>query len=689
MSPGGDLNLSGRGRTVAIVQARMGSRRLPGKVLRLLAGSPMLEHVLRRAAAAPGIDAVVLATSTAPEDTPVAALATALGFPVHRGSLDDVLDRFHGAALAQSATVVVRLTADCPLLDPAVIGEVVALRAHTGADYASNVHPPTFPDGLDCEVFTHAALNAAWREAVRPADREHVTPFLYTSGERFRCVNLARCVPCADVRLTVDEADDAARVESILLRLPPDDFSHGTVLKVLEALSESALFNAGPPRNQGYAMSLFNHPFSARAHRVIPGGAHTFSRGDDQLPLEAPRGFVSGKGARVRDVDGREWVDWGMGINNVLVGHAEDPIDDAAVAAIRGGQAFTRPTPREVELAERLVAHFPGMDMCKFAKNGSDPNSAAIRLARAVTGRDLIGYDETAPFLAIHDWFIGRTVVNAGVPQVIRDLAVPFRLNDVPSVDTLFDTHGPRLACVILEVAREKAPAPGFLAHLRARCDQNGTVLIFDEVVTGFRYSLHGLYSTLGVTPDLLSIGKGMANGYAIAALLGRRELMERGGIRHRHERVFFLSTTNGPEQSALAAAAATLDFYESHDVIGRLADVGRRMRAGLAEAAKRHGVSRFVGTVGDYDNRPLLSILGSTGDPDMAFRTLFVQELCRQGVFMPYVCPSFRHTASEMDQTFAAFDAACAVLARAHEAGTTDGLLNGPAAQPVFRKYN
>lgn len=678
-------------RTVAIVQARFSSRRLPGKVLRPLAGEPMLTHVLRRAACIPGVDAVCLATSTNPDDDAVAELAASLGFTVYRGSLDDVLDRFRGAAEAMQADICVRITADCPLLDPFVVGAVLDLRARTGADYASNVHPPTFPDGLDCEVFTREALEFAWREANTPAQREHVTPFLYQSGDRFQCVNLTRHMARPDARLTVDDEDDVTLVSTLLdcLEGPaPQCYRHDEVLNILDATPPPDLGRARL-RNEGYATSLQRHPFTERAHAVIPGGAHTYSRGDDQLPLEAPRGFVKGKGARVHDVDGREWVDWGMGINNVLIGHAEEAIDDAAIAAIRCGQAFTRPTPHEVELAERLVAHFPGMDMVKFAKNGSDPNSAAIRLARAITGRDLIGYDETAPFLSIHDWFIGRTVVNAGVPQAIRDLSVPFRLNDTASVDALFDAHGPRLACVILEIARDKRPAPGFLERLRRRCDANGTLLVFDEVVTGFRYALRGLYSELGVTPDLLSIGKGMANGYAIAALLGRRVYMERGGIRHDQERVFFLSTTNGPEQSALAAAQATLEFYLQQDVIGRLSEVGRAVRKGLDEAAARHGISHRVGTLGDYDNRPLLNLLGPDGAPSFPFRTLFLQEMCRHGVFMPYICPSFRHGQSELDQTLEAFDRACEVQARALEAGTTDGFLHGPAARPVFRKRN
>jgi glutamate-1-semialdehyde 2,1-aminomutase len=398
---------------------------------------------------------------------------------------------------------------------------------------------------------------------------------------------------------------------------------------------------------------------------------------------------VRGKGARVWDTENVEYVDWGMGINNVLIGHAEDIIDDAAIAAIRNGQAFSRPTPLEVEVAEAILELFPAMDMVKYGKNGSDANTSAVRLARAITGRDLIAYDETAPFLAIHDWFIGKTAVNAGVPKAIQDLCAGFRFNDAASVERVFAEHHGKIACVVMEVCRDVKPAPGFIETVRRLCTQNGTLLVFDEVVTGFRYALNGAHSLFGVTPDFLSIGKGMANGYAISAILGKREYMERGGIQHDKERVFFLSTTNGPEQSALAATLATIRFYKSNDVIDRIHASGKAVMEGLASAAERHGISEFVSATGDFSCRPFLKFLGSDRQASPAYRTLFLQETMARGVFMPWVCPSFRHSSSEIARTCEAFDGACAVYARALEAGSVDGLLVGPAVQPVFRRFN
>lgn len=429
--------------------------------------------------------------------------------------------------------------------------------------------------------------------------------------------------------------------------------------------------------------------FSRRAHRLIPGGAHTYSRGDDQFPALAPRAFVRGKGARVWSATGVEYVDWGMGINNVLIGHAEDAIDDAAIAALRDGQAFSRPTPLEVEAAEALLELFPGMEMVKFAKNGSDANTAAIRLARAVTGRDLIGYDASAPFLSIHDWFIGTTAMSAGVPAAVRALSLPFRFNDVESVERMFAEHDRGIAAVVLEVCRETRPDVAFLRRLRERCDEQGTLLVFDEIVTGFRYHLHGAHALFGVPPDLLTLGKGMANGYALSALLGPARLMERGGIRNEGERVFLLSTTNGPERSALAACAATIAFYRAHDVIAHLYEVGARIVEGVAEAVRRHGIEGHLSAATDFACRPALQTLDRERQPSPELRTLLLQELAKRRVFMPWVCPSFRHGESEIAQTLEALDCAAAVYAKALEAGSAARYLVGPPVRPVFRRLN
>lgn len=429
--------------------------------------------------------------------------------------------------------------------------------------------------------------------------------------------------------------------------------------------------------------------FRRRAHALIPGGSHTYSKGDDQFPACAPAAFTHGRGGHVWDLRGREFVDWGMGINNVLIGHAEEDIDREVIGAIRGGQNLSRPTPRELEAAEAVLALFPGFEMIKFAKDGSDVNSAAVRLARAVTDRDMVAFDGSAPFLAIDDWFIGNTPMNAGAAAPTVDLTLPFRYNDSKSVEALFAEHGGRLAAVILEPCRDVRPAPGFLETIRDLCDRHGTLLVFDEVVTAFRYGLHGAHALFAVVPDLMSLGKGLANGYAVSALVGSRKYMERGGLSHDAERCFLLSTTNGAEQAGLAAVCATVRFYQENDVIGRLAETGRAVTEGLRTAAERHGVIERLFPASDFDCRPVFKCLDAAGRPSQAYRTLFIQELLKAGVFMPWVCPCFRHTEADIRLTIDAFDDACATYRRALDSGSVEGLLEGPPAMPVLRRYN
>src|SRR5438105_5209239 len=307
----------------------------------------------------------------------------------------------------------------------------------------------------------------------------------------------------------------------------------------------------------------------SRLHDLVPAGCHTYSKGADRFPPNAPKTLVRGYGGLVWAADGREFIDWGMGINNVLIGHAEASIDGAAIAALRGGQAFCRPSDLEEAAADAVLSLFPQADMIKFCKNGSDANNAAIRLARAVTGRQHIAFDATAPFFSTGDWFCSAQPKWAGTLDAERAFALPFRFNDVDSLAQAFKTRS--LACVILELCRTERPTAQFLRALDQLCTVHDTLLIVDEVVTGYRYASHGVAPTLGITPDLFTLGKGIANGYSVAALCGRREYMCRGA-----DDVFLLSTTNGAERSGLAAAIATAQFYQRNPVVQKLAAVGQ-----------------------------------------------------------------------------------------------------------------
>jgi glutamate-1-semialdehyde 2,1-aminomutase len=425
-----------------------------------------------------------------------------------------------------------------------------------------------------------------------------------------------------------------------------------------------------------------------RAHAVIPGGAHTYSKGDDQFPQLAPGFLVRGVGSRTWDVDGNEFVDWGMGLRSVILGHADPGVLNAVRRELGNGSNFVRPSPIEVETAELLQANIPSAEMVKFAKNGSDTTSAAVRLARAFTGRQLIARCAEQPFFAVHDWFIGDTECRAGVPDAVRALTKRFHYNDLVSLDNLLEEHRGEVAAVILEAATTELPQPGFLSGVRELCTRHGVVLVFDEIITGFRWHARGAQSLFGVTPDLSTWSKGLANGFSASALCGRRDIMEIGGIRHNVDRVFLLSTTFGGETHHLAAVKETATRVFRGGVVERIWEVGAALIRGLRDAARDSGIEKRALTLG-FDCSPYQVFLDGDGHPDLELRTLYVQEMIRAGILIPYIAPSAAHTDEDIDRTIGAARAAMAVVSKAMEAGSTRGLLIGEATKPVFRRRN
>lgn len=428
--------------------------------------------------------------------------------------------------------------------------------------------------------------------------------------------------------------------------------------------------------------------YQERLLRVIPGGAHTYSRGFDQFPVNAPPILVRGKGAYVFDAEEKRYLDYGMALRAVHIGYAEDEIDDAAIAQIRNGNNLTRPSLIELEAAETIVDLIDSVDMVKFTKNGSTSVSAAVKLARAYTGRDLVARCSEHPFFSYDDWFIGSTPLTRGIPKDTIEKTKLFRYNDLASLEALVSGHPGQIACVVLEPVTTEEPRDGFLLKVQELCRREGIVLILDEMITGFRWHLKGAQHLYGLQPDLCTFGKAMANGYSVSCVAGRREIMELGSIEFEgRERLFLLSTTHGAEMSGLGAFVATMDFMRRHDVVGHLWDYGRKLMAVMQAAAERHGVADSF-KVGGFPCSPYYLTLDTSGAASMPLRTLYAQEMVRNGVLMPWIALSWWHGDEELTRTEAALDASLAVYAKALHEGV-EKYLEGPAIKPVFRKFN
>jgi len=428
--------------------------------------------------------------------------------------------------------------------------------------------------------------------------------------------------------------------------------------------------------------------YSKRLHTVIPGGAHTYSRGDDQFPSNAPQILAGGKGAYVFDPEGKRYLDYGMGLRAVNIGYAEDEIDAAAIVQIKKGNNLTRPSVIELEAAELLVELIDSVDMVKFTKNGSTAVSAAVKLARAYTARELVARCVDHPFFSYDDWFIGSTPITLGIPQSTIEQTKLFQYNDIASLEALIDQYPGQFSCVVLEPAAAEEPKDNFLQRVQDVCQKNGIVFVLDEMITGFRWHMKGAQHLYGVTPDISTFGKAMANGFSVACIAGRREIMELGSIEiEGRERVFLLSTTHGAEMCGLGAFVASMGFMQQHKVVEHLWGYGRRLVAMMQRQADKHGIGHSF-KVGGIPCSPFYLTLDASGANSLALRTLFSQEMIRNGVLMPWLALSYRHGEEELITTEHAIDQTFTIYRHALEDGV-EKYLKGPTIKSVFRKYN
>lgn len=425
----------------------------------------------------------------------------------------------------------------------------------------------------------------------------------------------------------------------------------------------------------------------ATAHRLIPGGAHTYAKGDDQFPEIAPAFIVRGQGCHVWDIDGNEFIEYGMGLRAVTLGHAFGPVVEAAYRQMLLGTNFTRPAKVEVDLAEAVLGVIDGADMVKFAKNGSDVTTAAVKMARAYTGRDLIAICGDQPFFSTDDWFIGTTEMNAGIPQAIGELTLKFRYNDLNSLRSLFDQHPGQISCLVMEAEAAETPVPGYLNQVKEICEANGTLLVFDEMITGFRWHLGGAQKFHGVVPHLSAFGKAMGNGFAISALAGKREIMRLGGLDHEQARVFLLSTTHGAETHSLAASLETLRIYQERNVVDFLWQQGKRLQSLVNQSIAENHLEGFFELLGRPCNL-VFATCDQQGNRSQAFRTLFMQEMIRRGVIAPSFVVSFSHSDADIERTAEAVYEAHLLYRKSLDEGIGK-YLEGRPVKPVNRRFN
>lgn len=668
---------------VAIIQARLGSVRLPNKVLKTVLGRPLLEHLAERLNRAETLSGRVLAVPFSPVNDELANFASSIGWDSSRGSEIDVLDRYIVAAGQFPAEAYVRITADCPLVDPAVVDSLVYRLFDDQIDYVRT--GSSYPDGLDVEVFRASALFEAGRNARTNFEREHVTPYMRTSPT-IRSKEIQFSSDLSRLRLTIDEPEDYDVLRRIFEYFGDNLFSLAELAEL--AQSQPALFvgNQHLARDAGSAMGTGEKLWS-RARRVIPDGNMLLSKRAELFMQKGwPAYFSRTSGCQVWDLDDKPYFDLGyMGIGTNTLGYSHPKVDEAVRRVVDAGNLSTLNCPEEVFLAEKLCDLHAWADMVKFTRSGGEACAVAVRIARAASGKGGVAF---CGYHGWHDWFLAANLSEAssldthllpdldpvGVPLGLAGNAHPFAYNDLGALETILKTGD--IGVIIMEVERNRSPVDGFLESVRSLASQYSAVLVFDECTSGFRETLGGLHLKYGVEPDIAVFGKTLGNGYAINAVIGRRQVMESA-------QTTFISSTFWTERIGPAAAIATIDAMEEEQAPARVHALGLEFRDNLKL------MGQDLGFEVEIEGLPALTTYRIRGFNPVVLRTFITERMLNRGYLATTAFyASVAHT-NEILKSY--FDALEDVMMKAVSFGPdaiSDQLFSGPA-QSGFRRMN
>ncbi|MFN3599032.1 MAG: aminotransferase class III-fold pyridoxal phosphate-dependent enzyme [Aquificaceae bacterium] len=673
--------------TGLVLQARNGSRRFPRKMVASLLGKSVIEWLLLRLSPVK-VDKKVLATSYLEEDKVLVDLARAYRWEVILGHPTDVLSRYHQAVEKFCLDLVIRITGDCPLIDPRLVEEALKRAIAEDADYLVLTD---IINGFDVEVIKGQWIERAHHKAKLPSEREHVSPYIRKSKKAKKIFYKPFEENLPYIHLSVDYPEDLLVIEGILKELGREDFTYRDVVnlirekpELLEVRNRKILPNEGYLKSiqedKDFVRNLKGKPLKLeeslkhfeKTRRLIPNCSQTFSKSYLQFSLGASPLFVKeGKGCRLTDLDGNSYIDYTMGLGACILGYAFEPIIKRVEEELRRGTVFTLPSYLEEELSQTLREIIPCCEMVRLGKNGSDATSAAVRLARAYTGKKYIA---CCGYHGWQDWYIGTTTRNKGIPEEVKELTFTFEYNNLRSLQELFDKYPNQIACVIMEPVGVEAPKEGFLEGVRDITKRHGALLIFDEVVTGFRFSLGGAQEYFGIIPDLACFGKAMGNGMPISAVVGKREIMEL------FEEVFF-SFTFGGETASIASAIATIEYLRNNSVIPYLWQQGKKLKEEIDKLIEDKEMEDLAYVKG-YPVRFLLDF------KDLRLKTLFQQECAKRGVlFTGSHNIALCHHEEVIKKTLEVYDRALDIVKYAVEYSLVEELLEGKVLEPVFRK--
>jgi len=672
---------------VAIVQARMGSTRLPGKVLKQINGASVIQLLISRLSKSKLIDQIIVATSLNEENRVLVDHVNELGYVCEQGSENNVLKRFFKAAKTNDADVIVRITGDCPFVDPEMVDDLVTKFQDLKVDYITNGSPPSYPDGLDIEVFSMKALHRAYQEAKTSFDKEHVTPYIRDS-KKFKTESIQSSEDLSDLRWTLDESEDLEVIRGVFNFFEPDiHFSWKKILHLQQTQPDIFNKNINILRNEGANMSKGQKLYK-RAKKIIPGGNMLLSKRPEMfLPEKWPSYFSKAKGCHVWDLEGNKYIDMCiMGIGTNILGYGNNKVDMSVQETVMKGNMSTLNCPEEVYLAEKLVELHPWADMARFARSGGEANAVAIRIARAASGKDNVAI---CGYHGWHDWYLSANLgkgsnldnlllpglIPAGVPKELKGTVYPFRYNNFNQLQTL--VREKNIGVIKMEVMRNEEPKDDFLKKVREIATKNGIVLIFDECTSGFRETYGGIHKKYEVNPDMAMFGKALGNGYAITGVIGKKEIMEAA-------QSSFISSTFWTERIGPTAALKTLDVMKEKESWSYITSMGQYIKDGIKDIAEDCDLMIEQWGI------PALNGYSFISKNKNEYKTYVTQEMLKKGYLVGnsvYVCTE--HNKSVVDNFLENLKPIFEVIKNCENGMDINTLLESPVCHDGFARLN
>ena len=671
-----------------IIQCRSGSRRLPNKILLKIDGKRIIEHLVNRLKLLGKNYEIIICSTTNKKDKIFKRISKNLNVKFYSGSEKNVLERYYLAAKKFKANTIIRLTSDCPLTDIKLLKRISDIFAKGNYDYVSNVNPPTFPDGLDIEVFNFKTLKKTYEKAKTKYEKEHVTKYMRSSDE-FRKFNFYNSKDYSHLRLTLDYLEDFKLINKILKIFKNKNFDFNYIIKLYN--SKRSLFNVNQMHIKKNTKKLsINQKKWELAKQLIPGGTHLFSKRPELFsPGSWPTYYVKAKGCNIWDLNKKKFSDLSyMGLGTNSLGYANKLIDDFVIQKLKQSNMSTLNSLEEIELAERLLSMHKWADMVRYTRSGGEANAVAIRIARASTKKSKVAF---CGYHGWHDWYLSSNIKNSsnlneqlmqglkfsGVPSELKNTAFPFKYNDFEGLKKLVSKN-PKIGIIKMEVERNIKPTNNFLKKVRKFCNEKKIMLIFDECTTGVRETFGGLHLKYGINPDVAIFGKALGNGYAINAILGKKEIME-------NAQNTFISSTFWTERSGPSAAIKTLEIMKKIKSWERLTKTGKYIKKKWKDIFLRSKLSFEVNGID-----PLPSFIIKHNEW-LKIKTIITQKMLEKNILATntiYTCTD--HQKKILDPYFENLDETIYKLSiQIKNDKPLDELLSGPICTSGFYRLN